>query len=125
MMRRFLVRGINSSSIGLSKMIVLISLAILLSSTTTHSKVVVSSSSSSPGASTTTGGGDKDSLSLRPIDITSKEYTSNVGDGNVWLIEFFTPWYVKQNKERGTATACERSSKTFLSLIAVLLSSSL
>jgi hypothetical protein len=32
------------------------------------------------------------SLSLRVIELTSKNYASSVGDGNVWLIEFYTPW---------------------------------
>jgi hypothetical protein len=31
-------------------------------------------------------------LSLHAIPLTSKNFGANVGDGNVWLIEFYTPW---------------------------------
>lgn len=31
-------------------------------------------------------------LSLKPYDLDSRTYDSHVGDGNVWLIEFYTPW---------------------------------
>lgn len=33
-------------------------------------------------------------ISLLPISLTSQNFASTVGDGNVWLIEFYTPWYV-------------------------------
>jgi hypothetical protein len=32
------------------------------------------------------------SLGLRVLEVTSKDYGSQVGDSNVWLIEFLTPW---------------------------------
>jgi len=32
------------------------------------------------------------SLSLHAIHLTSKNFAESVGDGNVWLIEFYTPW---------------------------------
>jgi hypothetical protein len=31
-------------------------------------------------------------LSLKPYELDSRNYDSHVGDGNVWLIEFYTPW---------------------------------
>jgi hypothetical protein len=31
-------------------------------------------------------------LSLKPYDLDSRNYDSHVGDGNVWLVEFYTPW---------------------------------
>ena len=41
---------------------------------------------------------DKDSelssLSLNVIELNSRNFDSMVADGNVWLIEFYTPWYV-------------------------------
>ena len=36
----------------------------------------------------------KNALSLRVIELTSKNFGDSVGDGNVWLIEFYTPWCV-------------------------------
>ena len=33
-------------------------------------------------------------LSLNVIELNSRNFDSMVGDGNVWLIEFYTPWYV-------------------------------
>jgi hypothetical protein len=35
------------------------------------------------------------SLSLRVVTMTSKNFATSVGDGNVWLIEFYTPWCVR------------------------------
>jgi hypothetical protein len=35
-----------------------------------------------------------ESLSLRVIELTSKNFAASIGDGNVWLIEFYTPWCV-------------------------------
>ena len=37
---------------------------------------------------------EKPSLSLNVIDLNSRNFDSMVADGNVWLIEFYTPWYV-------------------------------
>lgn len=31
-------------------------------------------------------------LSLDVVEITSKNFATTIGDGNVWLIEFYTPW---------------------------------
>jgi len=31
-------------------------------------------------------------LSVNVIELTSKNFASNIGDGNVWLIEFYTDW---------------------------------
>jgi hypothetical protein len=30
--------------------------------------------------------------SPKPYALDSRNYDSHVGDGNVWLIEFYTPW---------------------------------
>jgi thioredoxin-like negative regulator of GroEL len=36
-----------------------------------------------------------EALSLRVIELTSKNFGTSMGDGNVWLIEFYTPWCVR------------------------------
>ena len=33
-------------------------------------------------------------LPLSVIELNSKNFDSMVGDGNIWLVEFYTPWYV-------------------------------
>ena len=38
--------------------------------------------------------GERKPLSIQAIQLTSKNFGAYVGDGNVWLIEFYTPWYV-------------------------------
>jgi protein disulfide-isomerase-like protein len=47
-------------------------------------------SSRDDGDATETGDGFP--LSLAVIELTSQNFARTVGDGNVWLIEFYTPW---------------------------------
>jgi hypothetical protein len=37
---------------------------------------------------------NKYNADLRVVELTSKNFASTIGDGNIWLIEFYTPWYV-------------------------------
>ena len=34
----------------------------------------------------------KETLDLNPFELTSKNFANTIKDGNLWLIEFYTPW---------------------------------
>jgi protein disulfide-isomerase-like protein len=41
---------------------------------------------------TTAAASSSTTIPLEVIELTSQNFASHVGDGNVWLIEFYTPW---------------------------------
>lgn len=53
--------------------------------------LVLGAEAATPAAGADTQPPDSETLDLRVIELTSKNFGSLVGDGNVWLIEFYTP----------------------------------
>jgi thiol-disulfide isomerase/thioredoxin len=43
------------------------------------------------GEKAQTADGTNDEASLKPVELTSHNFGSHIGDGNVWLIEFYSP----------------------------------
>ena len=68
------------------------------STTTTKSSIDTATANSESDANEKD---DKDSefssLNLNVIELNSRNFDSMVADGNVWLIEFYTPWYVARS----------------------------
>lgn len=58
----------------------------------TNVNKVTSQTTKDESSSSTAAKEEHKALSLQVIPLTSKNFGANVGDGNIWLIEFYTPW---------------------------------
>ncbi|CAJ1919533.1 unnamed protein product [Cylindrotheca closterium] len=57
--------------------------------------------------------GNANAVGRRPIQLTSRDFSKYTGDGNVWLIEFYTPW----------CTHCQEFSKPYANIASAFHSS--
>lgn len=68
-----------------------------ISITTKKSSSSGNSNNKIPAAATGQDDEAKRPPSRGPFELTSQNFDLSVSDGNVWLVEFYTPWWVRRN----------------------------